>query len=177
MVTYCDRILSVVVHHSSCVNFLHFRHLLKNHWANFNQTWSQASVPKGASKLQNLWSPPPGGPRGGAKTIEKRVIFKNLLLYFCSSLKQMLYVVVMSQSCSTKIAKFMALVSTVWLQGVGQYLGVAKILKKQLSANLLLNCQLFVQTYAFESCREYYMKFFFLSFKVTGSKVKGHLQL
>ena len=44
-VSFSDRLLSVV-RPSVCssVNFSHFHLLLKNHWANFNQTWHKASL-------------------------------------------------------------------------------------------------------------------------------------
>jgi hypothetical protein len=51
-VSYSDRLLSVVrpsVHLS--VNFSHFRLLLQNHLANFNQTWHKSSLREGGSSL------------------------------------------------------------------------------------------------------------------------------
>jgi hypothetical protein len=56
-VSYSDRPLSVVrlsvrpsVRPSVC-KLLHFRLLLQNHWANFNQTWHKSSLGGGDSKL------------------------------------------------------------------------------------------------------------------------------
>ena len=59
-VSFSDRLSSVVcpsVCPSVClsvclsVNFSYFRLLLKNHWANLNQTWHKASLGEGDSSL------------------------------------------------------------------------------------------------------------------------------
>ena len=52
-VSYSDRLLSVVrlsVRLSVC-KLLHFRLLLQNRWANFNQTWHKSSLSKVDSSL------------------------------------------------------------------------------------------------------------------------------
>ena len=78
-VSYCRRFLSVV-RRPSCVNFLHFYLLLKNPWADVNQTWWGSSLGGRNPKLF-IWSMwPPGGPRGRAPKGKKWVNFKNLLL-------------------------------------------------------------------------------------------------
>ena len=43
--------LSVCLSVRLSVNFSYFRLLLKNHWANFNQTWHKASLGDGDSNL------------------------------------------------------------------------------------------------------------------------------
>jgi hypothetical protein len=43
-VSYSDRPVSVC-------KLLHFRLLLQNHWANFNQTWHKSSLGEGHSSL------------------------------------------------------------------------------------------------------------------------------
>jgi hypothetical protein len=48
-VSYSDHPLSVV--RLSVCKLLHFRLLLQNHWANFNQTWHKSSLGGGDSKL------------------------------------------------------------------------------------------------------------------------------
>jgi hypothetical protein len=54
-VSYSDRRLSVVrlsVRLSVC-KLLHFRLLLQNHWANFNQTWHKSSLGEGFQVCSN----------------------------------------------------------------------------------------------------------------------------
>ena len=51
-VSFSDRLLSVVSPSvRPSVNFSHFHLLLKNHWANFNQTWHKAPLGGGDSSL------------------------------------------------------------------------------------------------------------------------------
>ena len=58
-VSFSDR-LSFVVCLSArpSLNFSYFRHLLKNHWAKFNQTWHKASLVEGDSSLLKWRAPP-----------------------------------------------------------------------------------------------------------------------
>jgi hypothetical protein len=45
LITHCPSSVCLAVRLS--VNFLHFRLLLQNHWANFNQTWHKSSLGEG----------------------------------------------------------------------------------------------------------------------------------
>ena len=74
-VSFSYRLSSVVcpsVRSSVClsVNFSYFQLLLKNHWANFNQTWHKASLGKRDSSLLKNERPRPF-PRGDNKEIVK----------------------------------------------------------------------------------------------------------
>ena len=83
-VSFSDHLSSVVclsVRPSVClsVNFSHFHLLLQNHWANFNQTWHDASLGEGDSRLFK-WRPRPF-PRGDYYKIVK-IHWGNFKIFF-----------------------------------------------------------------------------------------------
>ena len=73
--------VSSVVCQSVCpsINFSNFRLLLKNHWANFNQTWHKASLCEGDSFFFK-WRPCPL-PSGDNYEIAK-IHWRNLKIFF-----------------------------------------------------------------------------------------------
>ena len=75
--------LSVSVRPS--VNFSYFRLLLKNHYANFNQTWHKASLGEGDSSLFKWRAPPFSKGRNSENTLTK---LKNLLLNHWANFNQ-----------------------------------------------------------------------------------------
>ena len=52
-VSFSDHLSSVVCLSVRLCNFSHFHLLLKNHWANFNQTWHKVSLYEGVQVCSN----------------------------------------------------------------------------------------------------------------------------